>query len=544
MMSENAVTSDDAGYAAQLYEIRKDILQITTSGTNTDPNSSSSHSLLLKLDAFMRERDSCVTRLKVLKSLYSPELRRRFADITDADVTTLGWLYDPSQTSFVGWLASQHGIYWINGLAGSGKSTLMKFAAGHFCTKLTLSKWAGNLPLHIASHYFWHHGHSIQRSQFGLFRSLLYQILRITPGLIPLVCPGSVMSKLEFEEWDMADLRACFDRLCQLTSLSAKFCFFVDGLDEYEGDERELIDTLRLMTSSPHIKICVSSRPWPEFAKDFGRSCPTLAVQNHTLHDMKTYVKRRLVDDPDFQQLRLRDNSCDDIIPEIAERAQGVWLWTYLVTHDLKRAVTRCEGVQILRTILDSFPRSLEDYSEHIISRVERHYQKDMVRIFMMVVEAAQPLPLFLFRFLSDQDKDSNYAINTAPKSLRLYGEPLNYYKGWPLQIVQARLGFHGPKTSQMDEKLSECMSAEEQEQFTGFVTEMESWKTRIHNRCSDLLRVSEDPDGEMFLRLRVSFLHRTVADWRRKTLRSGWNSSSGTLTAASTPRSLFPTSC
>lgn len=374
MMSEDASTSDDTGYEAQLYEIRKDILQITTSGTNTDPNLSSSHSLLLKLNAFMRERESCVTRLKVLKSLYSPELRRRFTDITDAEVNTLGWLYDPSQTSFVSWLASYHGIYWINGLAGSGKSTLMKFAAGHLCTKLTLSKWAGNLPLHIASHYFWHHGHSIQRSQFGLFRSLLYQILRTTPGLIPLVCPGSVMSKLEFEEWDMADLRVCFDRLCQLTSLSAKFCFFVDGLDEYEGDERELIDTLRLMTSSPHIKICVSSRPWPEFAKDFGRSCPTLAVQNHTLHDMKTYVKRCLVDDPDFQQLRLRDNSCDDIIPEIAERAQGVWLWTYLVTRDLKRAVTRCEGVQTLRTILDSFPRSLEDYFEHIISRVEPHY--------------------------------------------------------------------------------------------------------------------------------------------------------------------------
>lgn len=514
IVPENQSAGNNAGYAAQLYQIREDILQIASKDASMDPDLSCSNSLKLKLNAFTREHDSCVTRLKVLKSLYFPELRRRFVDITDAEANTLIWLHDPSRTSFTQWLTSQHGIYWINGLAGSGKSTLMKSAAGHAWTKLALIKWAGDLPLHVAAHYFWHHGHSIQRSQVGLFRSLLYQILRTTPGLIPLVCPDSEI--LEFEEWEMADLKAIFDRLCQQTSLSAKFCFFIDGLDEYSGEERELIETLRLMTSSPHIKICVSSRPWPEFAKEFGWSTPTLVVQDYTLDDMKIYVQRRLLNDPDFQKLRYEDHSCDEIIPEIAERAQGVWLWTFLVTHDLKRAVTRREGLQTLRTILESFPRRLEDYFEHIVSRVEPHYRNDMVRIFMMVVEAAQPLPLFVFRFLQRQDKDPNYAINALSENSGPFGNVST--KSWTraVEVARARLNSHGDKAAQ-DKLLEEDLTQEEHDQLIKFAMVMEIWKVRIHNRCSDLLRVTEEEDGELLLRIRVSFLHRTVADWLRE---------------------------
>lgn len=200
---------------------------------------------------------------------------------------------------------------------------------------------------------------------------------------------------------------------------------------------------------------------WPEFAKEFGRNSPTLVVQNHTrtLNDMKSYVKHRLLDDADFQKLMLHDYSCDEIVPEIAERAQGVWLWTFLVTHDLKRAVTRKEGTQTLRMILDSFPRRLEDYFENIISRVEPHYQKNMVRIFIMVLEAAQPLPLFVFGFLDAQDKDPTYAINAKPSSIGPFGtfaagaEDLTH----AIEVARAHLNSHADDATQ-EESCAECV--------------------------------------------------------------------------------------
>jgi polynucleotide 5'-kinase involved in rRNA processing len=45
--------------------------------------------------------------------------------------------------SFVEWLSSSTGVYHIAGKLGSGKSTLMKYLAGHSRVREELHKWAG-----------------------------------------------------------------------------------------------------------------------------------------------------------------------------------------------------------------------------------------------------------------------------------------------------------------------------------------------------------------------------------------------------------------
>jgi hypothetical protein len=41
----------------------------------------------------------------------------------------------------------------------------------------------------------------------------------------------------------------------------AKFCLFIDGLDEYQGDYDDLLDLLFQLQQPDHVKSCVSSRP-------------------------------------------------------------------------------------------------------------------------------------------------------------------------------------------------------------------------------------------------------------------------------------------
>jgi hypothetical protein len=68
---------------------------------------------------------------------------------------------------------------------------------------------------------------------------------------------------------NLSHLSGTWNALLELPHVSTKFCFFIDGLDEYSGDEEE---TLRLMldiSSSSNIKICVSSRPWNTFLDAF-----------------------------------------------------------------------------------------------------------------------------------------------------------------------------------------------------------------------------------------------------------------------------------
>lgn len=52
-------------------------------------------------------------------------------------------------------------------------------------------------------------------------------------------------------------------------SLPGSF-FFVDGLDEYDGEHVDIINVLRRFASSPSFKLCVSSRPWNVFVEAIG----------------------------------------------------------------------------------------------------------------------------------------------------------------------------------------------------------------------------------------------------------------------------------
>lgn len=62
---------------------------------------------------------------------------------------------------FVNWLEEGHGIYWINGKAGSGKSTLMRFLTQeeYERTMESLKKWSGTKNVISLSFFFWSAGH-------------------------------------------------------------------------------------------------------------------------------------------------------------------------------------------------------------------------------------------------------------------------------------------------------------------------------------------------------------------------------------------------
>ncbi len=191
---------------------------------------------------------------KTLDGLRFQTMRMRELTIVDAHTKTFKWIFDDSQANsrpkinFKRWLLSGNGIYWVAGKAGSGKSTLMKYLVFNESTRNALRSWAGKDSLVVASFFFWNAGTPMQKSQLGLLQSLLHEILGQCSSWIPVVCP-SRWQKLAFpsnntEPWTRAELLETFDRLTKQDLLDVKFCFFIDGLDEYEGDHPDLIRTL------------------------------------------------------------------------------------------------------------------------------------------------------------------------------------------------------------------------------------------------------------------------------------------------------------
>ncbi|KAH8773150.1 hypothetical protein F5882DRAFT_172339 [Hyaloscypha sp. PMI_1271] len=133
--------------------------------------------------------------LEICSSLQYPTMTHRYEDVLEAYPETFEWAFhDPTKEqlpwdNLAHWLEQSHGIYWVNGKAGSGKSTFMKHLYDDRRTRKYLKTWAGNAPLCVASFFFWNSGSREQKSQIGLLRSLLFQLFSQHPNLIPIVLP-------------------------------------------------------------------------------------------------------------------------------------------------------------------------------------------------------------------------------------------------------------------------------------------------------------------------------------------------------------------
>jgi hypothetical protein len=86
-------------------------------------------------------------------------------------------------------------------------------------------------------------------SQIGLSKSTLYQILTRSPGLIPRIFPERWEAYCLFSHdnspWRKVELRPVLRLLARVDASSARFCLFIDGLDEFDGDLTDLTDLLK-----------------------------------------------------------------------------------------------------------------------------------------------------------------------------------------------------------------------------------------------------------------------------------------------------------
>ena len=214
-------------------------------------------------------------QLRILESLRFPTMLKREVSIKEAQPTTFGWLFENNQkaaergvkTTILDWLRAGTDVYYVSGKAGSGKSTLMKLFYDHPKPVAALRTWAkvAGKEVLTAIFFFWNAGTDMQKLQQCLLQTLLYNILRQSPALVFSACRSRWQESRQTEpSWTHAELLQTFSRLRE-QSMATRFCFFIDGLDEFDGDHMEALDVINSLTSSNNIKICFSSRPWVVF---------------------------------------------------------------------------------------------------------------------------------------------------------------------------------------------------------------------------------------------------------------------------------------
>ena len=182
------------GLRSEIHLIKSKVIKIDGSGIWRGLENDEMQLLAAKVaELSMLEKDF-MKEDAILSTLDFEQRPIRHEAVPEAHQRTFRWIFESQHMAhavgtgnFSEWLEEGNGFFWISGKPGSGKSTLMKFITDAPNTESLLTKWARTKQVLLASHFFWSAGSPIQRSQEGLLRTLLYNILIQVPKLIPSV---------------------------------------------------------------------------------------------------------------------------------------------------------------------------------------------------------------------------------------------------------------------------------------------------------------------------------------------------------------------
>ena len=415
----------------------------------------------------------------ILNSLDFDTRQARESDIADTENRTFEWIFDDYhglrnlRVGLRKWLQSGDDIYWISGKPGSGKSVLMNYIANEPYTQDLLLTWAGDTDLVVAKYFFWNAGAPLQKSQQGLLQSLLRGIYSQCPELILTECPRWDRFHDIGAAWTRRELSEAFRRLRDMVSSKLKFCFFIDGVDEYEGeDHTHIVHLLKDLNASPSVKICLSSRPWNIFIAAFGADVDQrLLLEDHNTLDIRTYVTNRLEMDDRFTALQSRDPRSSVLVDQIVRNAQGVFLWVRIVVGNLLRGMANDDNFSDLQRRLDSFPNTLTGYFQQMFDNHDEFYREETAEILLICLEGLQPLSLLVLWFYEQERLPRNDAVSTNDGALKK----------------------------------------------ADIVAIFDKVHKRINARGQDLLTIEEDHKYSDHLIYTVRFTHRTVKDFLLK---------------------------
>jgi hypothetical protein len=253
--------------------------------------------------------------------------------------------------------------FFINGKAGSGKSTLMKYIVGHQETKRLLNVWAASdqKKLFITEHFFWRLGTPLQRTTTGLLRTLLFKVLQEYPELIPVVFPIQYQSFTRETSEDPpneTETKTAWRLPLEKSESFLRLAVFIDGVDEFGGDHSSLTGFIRDLASD-QVKIIVSSRPINAALNAF-RHCPSLRLQDLTRNDMVQYIHGNLKAHSIMMQMaRYHPQVSQSIFKELLEKSEGVFLWVSLVVKLLVDGLEAGDAIEDLQIKLRALPSDL-----------------------------------------------------------------------------------------------------------------------------------------------------------------------------------------
>ncbi|KAF8535913.1 vegetative incompatibility protein HET-E-1 [Trichophaea hybrida] len=223
-------------------------------------------------------------------------------------------------------------IFWLNGIAGAGKSTIARTVA---------RIWSDQKQL--GGSFFFSKGRGDLGHASKFFTSLAAQLTNTLPSIRPYIYKvikevPDIFERGLADQWKYLIFQPLTNYLKEVSLQSKVFILVVDALDECEGDDDTKL-ILRLLAElktldAIRLRVFITSRPETPIRFGF-RTIPGAAHQDFVLHNISPSIIQH--DISVFLRYKLentrRDNNIpegwpgDDIIRNLCERASGLFIY-------------------------------------------------------------------------------------------------------------------------------------------------------------------------------------------------------------------------
>jgi tetratricopeptide (TPR) repeat protein len=350
-----------SGLLGELEELTsQEHMMVSAHGLNLSHQALRNTEELLERDNQRNDRE----RLQRVKAALNPVYgsSQVFSSINENRIPGSGaWVEEKLRS----WWEGSEPILWLHGGPGVGKS----FIASKIITELSKGELCA-APAPVVASFFCRNNDVDLRSFNKALRTLAWQVVTQREGFA--AHAEEFCLKEDPENTYAVWRKLLMDYLIRVPSQAT--CFVIDGLDEADPEEQEILCSLLEKTfseddlSRPPLRIIMLSR-------DSLRA----ALEEHSLawiedievgndqnkDDLNAYVAEKL------QKTKLFRGSGDfqdEIITEIGRGAEGLWEWANLVI----KSVLRCRTKEQIRKTVRTMPRGISAMLTQEMQRLGR----------------------------------------------------------------------------------------------------------------------------------------------------------------------------
>ncbi|KAJ5263817.1 hypothetical protein N7478_011422 [Penicillium angulare] len=301
---------------------------------------------------------------EVLKSLAFPQMLDRKDNIEPCHTNTCKWILELEE--FQSWRCQSHGLLWVKGKPGAGKSTLMVFLHDK------LQSFQDDSPAIHLHFFFTARGTEMQRTPLGMLRSLLSQIFDCDPTVRPQIreiydrrCKQFGYGKRQWE-WPQVMLEELLASVILVSAKQQHVMVFVDALDEAGAKSAQQLAGYfhRLVDRAEKKKLCIQ-------------------VEDHNKQDIATYIQDKLI------KTEAKDNTSQKmremLVKQLTQQANGVFQWVHIIIPLIEQK---------------EVPAGLEDTYVYILNNViEKSNCEQSFLFFQWVYLAERPLTVTEMRY-------------------------------------------------------------------------------------------------------------------------------------------------